>query len=35
MYEFSKILGNENIIKNLKNAIKNNTVSHSYIFDGA
>lgn len=35
MYEFSQIIGNEKIIKNLRNSIKNNTVSHSYIFDGA
>ena len=35
MYEFNKILGNENIIKNLKASIKNDTISHSYIFDGA
>lgn len=34
MYNFNEILGNERIIENLKNSIKNNTVSHSYILDG-
>lgn len=34
MYEFRKILGNENIIKSLKNSVKNNTLAHSYILDG-
>lgn len=35
MYEFNEIYGNENIIKSLKNSIKNNTISNAYIFDGA
>ncbi len=34
MYSFNEIIGNENIIKNLKNSIKNNKVSHFYIIDG-
>lgn len=35
MYEFDEIYGNENIIKSLKNSIKNSTISNAYIFDGA
>jgi len=34
MYTFSEIKGNEFIIKNLQNGVKNNKVNHSYIFDG-
>lgn len=30
----NKILGNEILIRNLKNAIKNKRVNHAYIFDG-
>ncbi|WIV12316.1 DNA polymerase III subunit delta' [Proteiniborus sp. MB09-C3] len=32
--DFNDIIGHEKIIENLKNAIKNNTVSHSYLFEG-
>ncbi len=35
MYEFNKIVGNKNIINNLKNSIKNNLIFHCYIIDGA
>lgn len=34
MYNFDEIVGNEKIIKNLKNAIKNKTQAHFYIIDG-
>lgn len=33
MYYFDEILGNEQIIKNLKSAVNNNRLSHAYIFD--
>ncbi|NMB07263.1 MAG: DNA polymerase III subunit delta' [Tissierellia bacterium] len=32
--DFTQILGHENIIKNLQNAIENGKVSHSYLFEG-
>lgn len=35
MYTFSNIIGNEKLINTLKNASKNNTISHAYIIDGA
>lgn len=34
MYEFRSIIGNDKIIKSLKNASINDTVSHAYILDG-
>ncbi len=34
MSEYNKILGHENIISQLKNAIKSDKVSHAYIFNG-
>ena len=34
MSEYNKILGHENIINQLKNAIKSDKVSHAYIFNG-
>lgn len=34
MSEYKKILGHENIISQLKNAIKSDKVSHAYIFNG-
>lgn len=34
MYSFDEILGNEKIIKTLKNSVINGTLSHSYILDG-
>lgn len=33
MYSYSDVLGNTQIIKNLKAAVKNNRISHAYIFD--
>lgn len=33
MYSFNDILGNEQIIKNLKSAVHNKRISHAYIFD--
>lgn len=32
--DFNDIIGHEKIIESLKNAIKNNLVSHSYLFEG-
>lgn len=32
--DFTQVLGHENIIKNLQNAIKNQQLSHSYLFEG-
>ncbi|RKD28829.1 DNA polymerase III subunit delta' [Thermohalobacter berrensis] len=32
--DFSNIIGHEVIINNLKKAIKNNSISHSYLFEG-
>ena len=32
--DFTQILGHENIIKNLQNAIKKDQISHSYLFEG-
>ncbi|NMB27551.1 MAG: DNA polymerase III subunit delta' [Tissierellia bacterium] len=32
--DFTKIIGHEKIIENLKNAIDNNQISHSYLFEG-
>lgn len=34
MQSFDKIVGHENIIEHLKNAIKKNKVSHAYLFNG-
>ena len=34
MSEYNKILGHENIISQLKNAIKSDKVSHAYILNG-
>ena len=34
MSEYNKILGHENLISQLKNAIKSDKVSHAYIFNG-
>ncbi len=34
MYAFNDIAGNENVKRNLREAIKNNTASHAYIFSG-
>lgn len=35
MYDFSEIIGNEQIIKSMKKAIENGMVSHAYIISGA
>lgn len=35
MYTFKEIIGNEQIIKSIQNAICNNKLSHAYIIDGA
>ena len=32
--DFTKIIGHERVIENLKNAIDNNQISHSYLFEG-
>ncbi|SCG81737.1 DNA polymerase III subunit delta' [Proteiniborus sp. DW1] len=32
--DFNEIIGHENIIESLKNAIRNDSVSHSYLFEG-
>ncbi len=32
--DFTQIIGHENIIKNLQNAIEKEKVSHSYLFEG-
>ena len=34
MSAYDRIIGHENIIAQLKNAITNNKVNHAYIFDG-
>lgn len=31
---FEKVIGNDKIKKNLETAIKNDTVTHSYLFTG-
>ena len=34
MYSFEEIVGHKEIIQGLQQGIKNNKISHSYIFDG-
>ena len=35
MYDFNEIVGNEQIIKSMKSAVRHSMVSHAYIIGGA